>query len=79
MIYDLNVILIKILVVILPFQYAFFFFQYSHFCMTYAGGYLLLYRTTPEAQKVYESAVNHSTACSFSITYGRNASAYAMN
>ena len=25
------------------------------------------------------SAVNHSTAGSFSITYGRNASAYAMN
>lgn len=34
MIYDLNVILIKILVVILTFQYAFFFFQYSRFYMT---------------------------------------------
>lgn len=34
MIYDLNVILIKILVVILTFRYAFFFFQYSHFYMT---------------------------------------------
>jgi hypothetical protein len=63
MIYDLNVILRYYVVVILTFQYVFFFFQYSHFYMTCRK--LLTsyyYRTTPEAQKAYESAVNHSTA-----------------